>query len=205
MNPEPRKSAMLRLSDAIDRVTGAIGRAAAWLAVVMVMIGAFNAVARYLGRYVGVNLSSNAYLELQWYLFSLLFLLGGAWALRENAHVRVDVLYSRLSAKGRSLIDIAGTILLLIPFSAFVLWVSSPVVRSSWIIREGSPDPGGLPRYPLKALILVCFALLLLQAVSELIKDVHRYRTAATGGADGPDDDGRDADRDTEQHTPEGV
>jgi TRAP-type mannitol/chloroaromatic compound transport system permease small subunit len=182
MNPEPRKSAMLRVSAAIDRVTGIIGRSAAWLALVMVLIGAFNAVARYLGRYIGVNLSSNAYLELQWYLFSMLFLLGGAWALRENAHVRVDVLYSRVSQKTQSVINIAGTLLLLVPFSAFVLWVSGPVIRSSWSIREGSPDPGGLPRYPLKAMIIACFALLLLQAVSELIKEVHRYRHGALPG-----------------------
>ena len=176
MDPITRNSASLRVSAAIDRVTGAIGRAAAWLALLMVIVGAFNAVARYLGRYVGINLSSNAYLELQWYLFSMLFLLGGAWVLRENAHVRVDVLYSRLSARGQSIINIIGTVLMLVPFSAFVLWVSSPVVRSSWSIREGSPDPGGLPRYPLKALILVCFALLLLQALSELIKELHRFR-----------------------------
>lgn len=176
MDPITRNSASLRVSSAIDRVTGAVGRAAAWLALVMVIVGAFNAIARYLGRYVGINLSSNAYLELQWYLFSMLFLLGGAWVLRENAHVRVDVLYSRLTARGQSVINIIGTVLMLVPFSVFVLWVSSPVVRNSWSIREGSPDPGGLPRYPLKALILVCFALLLLQAVSELIKEVYRFR-----------------------------
>lgn len=176
MDPITRNSASLRVSSAIDRVTGAVGRAAAWLALVMVIVGAFNAVARYLGRYVGINLSSNAYLELQWYLFSMLFLLGGAWVLRENAHVRVDVLYSRLTARGQSVINIIGTVLMLVPFSVFVLWVSGPIVRNSWSIREGSPDPGGLPRYPLKALILVCFALLLLQAVSELIKEVHRFR-----------------------------
>lgn len=167
----------LRIARAIDRVTGWIGGAVAWLALAMVLIGAFNALARYSGRFLGISLSSNAYLELQWYLFSLLFLLGGAWVLREDAHVRVDVFYSRLSQRGRSIIDIAGTLLLLIPFSSFVLWVSWPIVRNSWLIREGSPDPGGLPRYPLKAAIIVCFALLLLQAVSQLIKDVHRLRT----------------------------
>lgn len=178
MDPLTRNSAPLRVSAAIDRVTGMVGRAAAWLALVMVLVGAFNAVARYLGRYIGINLSANVYLELQWYLFSMLFLLGAAWVLRENSHVRVDVLYARVSTRAQSLINILGTLLLLVPFSAFVLWVSIPVVRSSWIIREGSPDPGGLPRYPLKALILVCFALLLLQAVSELIKEVHRFRNA---------------------------
>lgn len=172
-------SAPLRVAAAIDRVTGAIGRAVSWLALVMVLIGAFNAVARYLGRFVGMSLSSNAWLELQWYLFSMLFLLGAAWVLREDGHVRVDVLYGQLSVRGRSIINIAGTLLLLVPFSAFVLWVSSPVILNSWSIREGSPDPGGLPRYPLKALVFVCFALLLLQAMSELIKEVHRFRTGA--------------------------
>lgn len=166
----------LRIARVIDRVTGGIGHAVSWLVVVMVVVGAFNAVARYLGRFLGVHLSSNAYLELQWYLFSLVFLLGAAYALREDAHVRVDVMYGRVSARTQSIINIAGTLLFLVPFSAFVLWVSAPVIRNSWIIREGSPDPSGLPRYPLKAVILVCFALLLLQAVSQLIKELHALR-----------------------------
>lgn len=176
MDPSVRKSATLRVSAAIDRVTGGVGNAVAWLTLLMILIGGFNAVARYLGRYIGINLSSNLYIELQWYLFSMIFLLGAAWVLREDAHVRVDVLFNRCSARTQSLINILGTLLLLIPFCAFIMWVSIPVIRDSWAIREGSPDPGGLPRYPLKALILVCFALLLLQAVSELIKEVDRYR-----------------------------
>jgi TRAP-type mannitol/chloroaromatic compound transport system permease small subunit len=179
--PPPKDPPAIRVAHAIDRLTGGIGRAASWLTLAMVLIGAFNAIARYLGRYLGVHLSSNAYLELQWYLFSLTFLLGAAFVLREDAHVRVDVLYSRVTERTRSIINILGTLLLLVPFSIFVIWVSSPVIRSSWRIREMSPDPGGLPRYPLKAMILVCFALLLLQAVSQLIKEVHslRYGVAA--------------------------
>jgi TRAP-type mannitol/chloroaromatic compound transport system permease small subunit len=143
----------------------------------MVLLGAFNAVARYLGRFVGRSLSSNAYLEAQWYLFSLIFLLGAAYALQRDAHVRVDVLFARCSARVRSWINILGTILLLVPFCIFVIWSSLPAVRNSWRIREVSPDPGGLPRYPLKALILVCFGLLLLQAVSELIKEIAKLRS----------------------------
>jgi TRAP-type mannitol/chloroaromatic compound transport system permease small subunit len=169
----------MRIARAIDRLTGGIGRVVAWLALVMVLIGAFNAIARYLGRFLGVHLSSNAYLELQWYLFSIMFLLGAAYVLREDAHVRVDVLYSRVSGRTQSIINILGTLLLLVPFSVFVIWVSLPVVRTSWRIRELSPDPGGLPRYPLKAMIIVCFALLLLQAVAELIREVHRLRHGA--------------------------
>lgn len=174
------------MAGAIDALSDGIGRAASWLVLAMVLIGAFNAVARYAGRFLGVHLSSNAYIELQWYLFSLVFLLGAAWVLREDAHVRVDVLYGRVSARARALIDILGTLLLLIPFALFVLWVSSPVVRSSWQIRELSPDPGGLPRYPLKAMILVCFVLLLVQGVAQLIRAVHRFRAATDSGPDAP-------------------
>lgn len=182
---------LLRAARAIDRLTGAVGEAVSWLLLLMVLIGAFNAIARYSGRYIGVNLSSNAYLEMQWYLFSITFLLGAAYALREDAHVRVDVMFSRVTARTQSIINIAGTLVFLVPFSIFIVWVSVPVIRSSWVIREGSPDPGGLPRYPLKAMILVCFALLLLQAVSELIKEFHKLRR---GGGEHE-----------EQHIPDGV
>jgi len=169
----------LALARAIDRVTDKIGTMVSWLVVVMVLIGAYNAVARYLGRFFGANLSSNFYLELQWYLFSVLFLLGAAYALKEDSHVRVDVLSSRLSDKGRAWINILGTILFLIPFSVFAIWLSWPAVRNSWVVRETSPDPGGLPRYPLKALILVCFVLLVLQGGAELIKEIAKLRGAA--------------------------
>ncbi|HVS02790.1 MAG TPA: TRAP transporter small permease subunit [Thermoanaerobaculia bacterium] len=168
--------AALLLANAIDRLTGWVGRAVAWLALVMVLVGAFNALARYGGRFIGVNLSSNLYLELQWYLFSVLFLLAAPWALREDAHVRVDVVFSRLSPRARAWVDVLGLLLLLLPFCAFTLWLSWPSVRASWAIREGSPDPGGLPRYPLKAVVLVCFALLLAQAAAELIRRLARLR-----------------------------
>lgn len=163
--------ALARLSAAIDRVTGWLGHLITWVTFVMVLIGALNAVARYLGRFVGMNLSSNLYLELQWYLFSVVFLLGAGYTLREDAHVRVDVLYARLRERGRMWINVLGALLLLAPFCVFVLWVSWPSVVNSWTIRELSPDPGGLPRYPIKALIIVAFVLLLVQGVSELYKD----------------------------------
>jgi len=177
----------LRLASAIDRLTGWIGKAVSWLVLVMVLMSAFNAVARYLGRFLGVSLSSNAYLEGQWYLFSLVFLLGGAYALQKDAHVRVDVLFVRFPERVRRWINILGALILLIPFSVFALLTSWPVVRNSWRIRESSPDPGGLPRWPLKPFILVCFLLLLVQAVSELIKEIHALRhpeAAAHGHAE---------------------
>lgn len=165
-----------RLSAAVDALNDRIGRAIRWLALVMVLLGAYNAIARYLTKYTGVSLASNAFTELQWYLFSLIFLLGAAYGLRHDVHVRVDVLFERLSRRARAWVDLAGTVLFLIPFCVLMLWVSWPAVRNSWMIRETSPDPGGLARYPIKAAILVGFVLLLLQGLSQLVKQVDAIR-----------------------------
>ena len=179
---------LLRIADAIDRSTDRLGRTVAWLALVMVLIGAFNAIARYAGRFLGLNLSSNAYIELQWYLFSLLFLLGGAHVLSLDAHVRVDVLYGRLGARARAWIDLAGGVLFLVPFTLATMWFSWPAVRNSWVVREGSPDPGGLPRYPIKTVILIGLGLLLLQGVATILHRVaflRGYEPAADSRPDG--------------------
>lgn len=161
---------LLRVARILDRLSEKTGWLVSWLTLAMVLIGAYNAVVRYLGRFVGWNLSSNAYIELQWYFFSLVFLLGAAYTLRRGAHVRVDVFYGRLSRRGKAWINLVGTVVFLVPFSLFALWVSWPAVRNSWAIREVSPDPGGLPRYPIKAVILLAFVLLIVQACSEVIK-----------------------------------
>ena len=166
----------LGLSERIDRISLAIGRLVAWLALLMIAVGAYNAVVRYLGRFTGLNLSSNAYLELQQYLFSALFLLSAAAALAQDEHVRVDVLYTRLDRRARSWIDLAGTLIFLIPFSAFAIAMAWPSVSSSWAIGEVSPDPGGLPRYPLKSLVPIAFALLIVQGVSQAIKQIASLR-----------------------------
>lgn len=152
----------------------------------MVLLAAGNACARYLGRALGANLSSNVYLELQWYLFSLVFLLGGAWALEAKSHVRVDVFFARFSRRTQAWIDLLGTLFFLLPFSLFLLWVSWPTVLRSWRIAEGSPDPGGLPRYPIKTFLLVCFSLLALQGLAELIKAVATLRTGPPASHDEP-------------------
>jgi TRAP-type mannitol/chloroaromatic compound transport system permease small subunit len=162
----------LKFSRAVDRLNDRIGAAVQWLTLVMVLVGSFNALARWATRYTGVSLSSNAYIDLQWYLFSVLFLLGAAWGLNQDAHVRVDVLYSRLTRKARAWIDLVGSVLFLLPFSAMMLWVSVPSVRASWAVREASPDPGGLPRYPIKTVILIAFVLLFLQGLSEIVKRI---------------------------------
>ncbi|MDT8340054.1 MAG: TRAP transporter small permease subunit [Longimicrobiales bacterium] len=174
-----------RLAGAVERLNQGLGGVLRWLALLMVLMGAYNALARYLTRYAGVSLSSNALNEAQWYLFSLIFLLGAAYGLKVDAHVRVDVVYGRLSERARGWIDLLGTVLFLIPFTVVMLWVSYPTVRNSWGVREVSPDPGGLPRYPIKAVILVSFALLLLQGIAQAVRALDRIagRGAGEGGA----------------------
>ncbi len=169
-------SRALRLARAIDRLSGLVGRVAFGLLVAMVGLGALTAVLRYVGRLAGVTLTSNAMLEGQWYLFSAVFLLAAALTLREGAHVRVDVLYGRLPERGRAWVDLLGGLLFLLPFCAFVLWAAWPGVEQSWALREGSPDPGGLPRYPVKALVPVAFGLLALQGVAEVVRAAAQLR-----------------------------
>lgn len=175
--------ALQRIHRTIDGLTERVGRAVSWLVLGMVLVGAFNALARYSGRFVGVNLSSNGWLELQWYLFSTVFLLGAADALRRNAHVRVDVLYGQLSKRNQAWIDLVGGLVFLIPFCVFAIWVSMPSVRASWAVLEGSPDPGGLPRFPLKTLIVVSFGMLVAQGVSQVLKAAERIRGEGTDGS----------------------
>ena len=169
-----------RAAAAVDRLNDLMGSATSWLVLAMVLIGAYNALARWATRYVGVPLSSNALNEIQWYMFSIIFLLGAAHGLRHDVHVRVDVLRERLSEQGRAWIDLLGTMLLLIPFCVLMIWVSwTPVVRS-WQVREVSPDPGGLPRWPIKALLLVCFGLLLLQGLAMVVRQLDTIRAGGT-------------------------
>jgi TRAP-type mannitol/chloroaromatic compound transport system permease small subunit len=163
---------LLKLSGWIDRISEALGWFTIGCTLVMVAIGSYNAIVRYLGRYIGVNLSSNLYIEVQWYLFSLIFLLGGPYVLKHNQHVRVDILYSRLSPKGQAWVNLLGGVFLLVPLCLVFLFYSLPAVMNSWQILEQSSDPSGLPRYPIKSVIVVAFFFLALQGVSEIIKQL---------------------------------
>ena len=165
-----------RLAGWIDGLNDKIGAAIRWLVLIMVLVGAINAVVRYSARGLGLSLNLTPATELQWYLFSIIFLLGAAYGLKQDVHVRVDVMYERLSRRGRAWIDLVGSLVFLVPFSILMLWVSWPPVRNSWQVREMSPDPGGLPRYPIKTLILISFALLVLQALSQILKQVEVIR-----------------------------
>ncbi|HMP75803.1 MAG TPA: TRAP transporter small permease subunit [Kiritimatiellia bacterium] len=162
----------------VDAFNSALGRAVSALVVLVTLLGAANAVLRYAGRFTGSSLSSNAWLELQWYLFALIFLLGAAVTLREDAHVRVDVVYHRLPPRRRAWINILGTVLFLIPFCVLMIWSSWAPVRNSWAIWEASPDPGGLPRWPIKTAIPVAFLLLLAQGASDLARSIAVLRGA---------------------------
>jgi TRAP-type mannitol/chloroaromatic compound transport system permease small subunit len=158
---------LLSLSRAIDVLNRSVGRAGAWLVLAAVLVSAGNAAARY-----ALNMSSNAWLEIQWYLFSAVFLLCAGYTLLKNAHVRIDVLSGRWTPRTRAWIDIAGGILFLLPMAIIVLYLSWPMFVQSYVTHEMSSDAGGLARWYVKALIPAGFALLVLQGISELIKRI---------------------------------
>ncbi|WP_413467368.1 TRAP transporter small permease subunit [Pleurocapsa sp. FMAR1] len=169
---------LLKISGIIDRFTEKLGFVIDWLVVLTVSIGFYNVMARYLGKIVGIKLSSNALIELQWYLFSILFLVGFAYILKHGDNVRVDFLYTNFNQKQRAVIDFLGTVLFLIPFCAIGIWVTfNPVLQSwgrlpdgSWGTWEISADANGLPRAPIKTMLILGLGLLLLQSISQAIK-----------------------------------
>ncbi len=167
---------LLQFAKMVDRMNDRIGRLLMWLCLFMVVIASFNALMRYTSRFTGIDLTSNALMELQWYAFSAIFLLGAGYGLRHRAHVQVDVLFNRFPEKTQAWIYIVGTVLFLIPFCIFITILSVPTIINSWMVVEMSPDPGGLPRFPIKTLLPVSFILLLLQGISFLIENIARLR-----------------------------
>lgn len=157
---------------AVDRLNRFVGQAAAWIGLAMAIVGAGNAIARFLEPHVGRRLSSVAFDELQWYCFSVLFLLAAPWALAENAHVRVDVLYGRLGERGKAWTDVLGGLILLLPFCVFGVLVGVPAAAEAIRIREVSPDPGGLVRWPIKLVMPAAFALLFLQGTANTLRAI---------------------------------
>ena len=158
-------NALLALSRAIDAVTERVGRLVYWLILVVVLISAANATVRKLFDY-----SSNAYLEIQWYLFSVIFLFGAGYTLLHNEHVRIDIIAGRLSARTQNWIDVFGIILFLFPMSVVIMWLGWPVFVDSWVRNEVSTNAGGLIVWPARLMVPVGFGLLIMQGVSELIK-----------------------------------
>ena len=166
---------LLKIARAIDLINEWIGRVTYWLVLLMVAVGAWNVLGRYIGRIIGTNLTSNALIEIQWYLFDVVFLFGAAYALKYNEHVRVDIFYKGWSRRRQALVNFLGNVLFLIPFSCLIIYYSWGTVINSWNILEKSPDPGGLPRYPIKSAIILAFILLILQGISEAIKNWQIY------------------------------
>jgi TRAP-type mannitol/chloroaromatic compound transport system permease small subunit len=159
--------ALLAVSRLIDRMNEHIGRAVYWLVLAAVLLSAGNAIVRKI-----FSVSSNAYLEAQWYLFSAVFLLCAGYTLLRNEHVRIDILVGKLSAKAQAWVDIFGTVLFLLPMAALIMWLSWPYFVRAYTQNEISGSAGGLTIWPARLLLPVGFALLVLQGVSELIKRV---------------------------------
>ena len=158
-------NALLALARMIDALTERIGRVAIWLVLVATLISAGNALARY-----ALGESSNAWLEIQWYLFGAVFLLAAGYTLKHNGHVRIDILYTLLGPRGQAWVDLVGGLLFLLPMAGLLAWLAWPMFMEAWTTHEMSPDAGGLVRWPVKLLLPTGFALLALQGVAEVIK-----------------------------------
>jgi len=167
---------LLRVSALIDALNERVGKSVYWLILVTVLISAGNAIVRKI-----FNMSSNAYLEMQWYLFSAVFLLTAGYTLLRNEHVRIDIIAGRLSHRGQAWIDLFGTVFFLMPMALMFIWLSWPIFIRTYTHGEISGSAGGLIIWPARLLVPIGFTLLSLQGLSELIK-----RVAFLAGA-GPD------------------
>lgn len=155
----------------IDTLSHWVGVVAYWLVPITVLVGVWNVFGRFFGQAIQTNITSNAFLESQWYLFSIVIFLGAPYALLYNEHVRVDVMYTNLSNRNKAWVNVIGSLFFLIPFCLFIIYFSWNFVATSWAGLEQSPDPSGLPRYPIKSLLILGPALLMLQGISEIIKN----------------------------------
>jgi len=158
---------LLALSRLIDSLNERVGRLATWLVLACVLISAANAVARY-----GFSFSSNAFLEIQWYLYSIVYLCAAGYALKHNAHVRIDLVAGHLSRRAQLWVDVFGGLFMLLPVCAIILWFGWSAFLESYRINEMSGDAGGLARWPIKFVVPLAFLLLAMQGVSETIKRV---------------------------------
>lgn len=162
---------LLAFSRYVDGINAVFGKAAEWMILFACVISAGNAFVRY-----GVSYSSNAWLEVQWYLFAGVVMLGAAHTLQRNGHVRVDLIYGNLRERGRLWVDVFGTIFFLLPAMALLTWMTWPFFLDAWTRWEGSQNAGGLLRWPVKILLPLGFVLITLQGLSELIKRVALLR-----------------------------
>ena len=162
---------LLKLSHGIDWFNNHVGHLIRWLVLAAVLISASNAIIRK-----AFNVSSNAYLEIQWYLFAAVFMLGAGYAFLRNVHVRIDFVSSKLSKRTNTIIDILGIVIFLIPLCIILIVLSWPLFYSTWVSGEMSQNAGGLIRWPAFLLMPLGFSILLAQAISELIKRIAYLR-----------------------------
>lgn len=163
---------MKQISKLIDKVTDSIGRYAAWLCIVMVVVMATVVALRYVFQFGSIALQ-----ESLMYINALIFTLGAAYTLKAQGHVRVDVFYSRMDERQKALVDFLGGVLFLLPSAIFIMWICWDYVAVAWRIKESSPETSGLPLvYLLKATMLLLFFLLLVQGISELAKSIAKIR-----------------------------
>lgn len=171
LKPMPRYmrpfDAYRRFADGLSEVMGTISQ---YLVIVVVVVGFVNLVLRETGKRLGTQLTNNGLIETQWYIYGIIFLLAFGYILKHQINVRVDFWFADQPPRRKALIDFVGHLISLVPFAVIGLWVSLDAVQFSWQINEQSPDPSGLPRAPIKTMILVGFILLLIQAIAELIK-----------------------------------
>jgi TRAP-type mannitol/chloroaromatic compound transport system permease small subunit len=158
---------LLRFSGWVDSMNQRLSYIADWLVLLSCLISAGNAFSRY-----AFSISSNAWLEIQWYMFGALVMLGASYTLKKNEHVRVDIVYANVSTRRQIGIDIFGTILFLLPATLIMAYLSWPIFHNSWVENEISSNAGGLVRWPVKIFLPLGFALLSLQGISELIKRI---------------------------------
>lgn len=161
----------LAFATLVDQLTLRFAQLATWLVLITCLISATVAFARY-----GLSIGSNAFLEIQWYLFGALVMLGAPFVLKVNEHVRVDILYGRLSNRGKATLDLLGFIFFLLPTTVLLMWLGWKFFHLSWVGNEMSSNPGGLVRWPAKVVQPLGFALLTLQGLAEIIKRVAYLR-----------------------------
>jgi TRAP-type mannitol/chloroaromatic compound transport system permease small subunit len=160
-------NALLKLSQLIDSITEFVGRSIIWVVLVVTLISCGNAIMRYT-----INYSSNAFLEIQWYLFAVIFLFGAGYTLKKNEHVRIDLIAGKFSKRGQAMIDIFGIIFFLMPMAIAIMWMSWPIFLLALKTNEMSSNAGGLILWPARLMVPLGFFLLVMQGLSELIKKV---------------------------------
>lgn len=171
--------ALRKLARIIDALNEGVGRAVRWLVLISIVVGALNAV---LGQWLGAF--SNTLLESQWYLFAAIFLLLAGYTLKHNGHVRVDVFYGRGSPRTQAVVNLLGSAFFLLPLCGLMISLSWPGFIESFASGEVSPDAGGLPRWPVRGLVPLGFALLALQGIAEIIKGIAVLRGHAAAPAE---------------------